>query len=102
MRARIVGFAILYPLRFRIGSTAPSRIGLMNLFECQDVASGPVSASPSPMTQATMTPGLAGAMPLGTADRQAVGVREAVAEFAAFVNRAWRFRRHMTADVARK
>jgi len=40
--------AILYPLRFRIGSTAPSRIGLTHLFECHDVASGPVSASPSP------------------------------------------------------
>src|SRR3974377_493506 len=46
-----------------MGSTAPSRIGLRNLFECQAVASGPVSASPSPTTQATMRSGLSSAMP---------------------------------------
>jgi len=36
---------------------------LRNLFECQDVAIGPVSASPSPTTQATMSPGLSKAAP---------------------------------------
>jgi len=30
------------------GSTAPSRAGLRNLFDCHEVASAPVSASPSP------------------------------------------------------
>ena len=37
--------------------------GLRNLFECQLVASGPVSASPSPTTQATMRSGLSNAAP---------------------------------------
>jgi hypothetical protein len=31
----------------RIGSTAPSRAGLRNLFECQLAAIGPLSASPA-------------------------------------------------------
>ena len=31
--------------------------------DCQEVASGPVSASPSPMTQATIRPGLSNAAP---------------------------------------
>jgi xylulose-5-phosphate/fructose-6-phosphate phosphoketolase len=35
-----------------MGKTAPSLAGLRNLLECQLVASGPVSASPSPTTQA--------------------------------------------------
>ena len=38
-------------------STAPSRMGFRNLFECQEVASGPVSASPSPTTTVTMRSG---------------------------------------------
>ena len=46
-----------------IGSTAPSVIGSRNLFDCQAVASGPVSASPSPTTQATMRSGLSSAAP---------------------------------------
>jgi hypothetical protein len=46
-----------------MGSTAPSRTGLTNLFECQAVANGPVSASPSPTTQATIRSGLSNAMP---------------------------------------
>src|SRR5260370_16352670 len=37
--------------------TAPSRAGFRNLFECQLVASAPVSASPSPMTQQANKPG---------------------------------------------
>src|SRR4051794_1364912 len=63
MRARIVGLLILYPLRCRIGKTAPSRIGFRNLFECQDVASGPVSDSPSPATTVTSRSGLSNAAP---------------------------------------
>src|SRR5580700_7581857 len=63
MRARTVGLAILYPLRCRIGSTAPSLAGLRNLLECQAVASGPVSASPSPTTQATIKSGLSNTAP---------------------------------------
>src|SRR5258708_26721573 len=47
----MVGFAILYPFKCRMGITAPSRTGFRNLFECQLAASGPVSASPSPTTQ---------------------------------------------------
>ena len=41
-----------------MGSTAPSVTGLRNLLECQAVASGPVSASPSPTTQAAIRVGL--------------------------------------------
>ena len=63
MRASTVGLAILYPLRCRIGSTTPSFSTLTNLFECQLVASGPVSASPSPMTVATSRSGLSNAAP---------------------------------------
>src|ERR1700709_623769 len=46
-----------------MGSTAPSCTGLKNLFECQLVASGPVSASPSPTTQHTSRSGLSNAAP---------------------------------------
>jgi hypothetical protein len=63
MRASTVGLAILYPFRCRIGSTAPSPAGSRNLLECQAVASGPVSASPSPTTQATTRFGLSSAAP---------------------------------------
>ena len=55
---KIVGLEILNPLRSSIGSTAPSLIGLMNVVDCQDVASGPVSASPSPTTTAAISSGL--------------------------------------------
>ena len=58
MREKSVGLAILKPLRCRIGSTAPSVMGLTNLLPCHAVASGPVSASPSPTTQAAMRSGL--------------------------------------------
>ena len=89
MRASTVGLAIFQPLRCRIGSTAPSPAGSRNLFECQLVASGPVSASPSPTTQQTTRSGLS--------KRGAVGVRERVAELAALVNGA----RCLRGDVAR-
>src|SRR5262249_5451027 len=62
-RAQIVGLLILYPLRCRIGSTAPSRIGFRNLLICQLVANGPVSDSPSPTTAATIRLGLSKAAP---------------------------------------
>ena len=45
IRARMVGLAILYPLRCRIGRTAPSVAGSRNLLLCHEVASAPVSAS---------------------------------------------------------
>src|SRR6185369_6639640 len=45
IRAEMVGLALLHPFRCRIGSTAPSRIRLRNLFECSEPISGPVSAS---------------------------------------------------------
>src|SRR5229473_2623278 len=48
-----------------MGKTAPSWAGLRNLLECQLVASGPVSASPSPTTQATIRSGLSKAAPKG-------------------------------------
>src|SRR5207302_9718233 len=62
-RAGIVGLAIFHPLRARIGSTAPSPAGFRNLLACQLVASGPVSDSPSPTTQATIRSGLSKAAP---------------------------------------
>ena len=46
--------AILYPLRCKIGSTTPSFFLFKNLLICHEVASGPVSASPSPTQQAAI------------------------------------------------
>ena len=63
MRASTAGLAILNPLRWSTGSTTPSVTGLRNLLECQLVASGPVSASPSPTTAKTNRPGLSNAAP---------------------------------------
>src|SRR5580698_566275 len=63
MRASNVGLEILKPLRCRIGKTAPSVTGSRNLLECQAVASGPVSASPSPTTHATISSGLSKTAP---------------------------------------
>ena len=54
----MVGLAILYPLRCKMGSTTPSPTGLMNLLHCHEVARGPVSASPSPTTTVAMRSGL--------------------------------------------
>jgi len=45
------------------GSTAPSRTGLRNLFECHAVANGPVSDSPSPTITVTIRSGLSNAVP---------------------------------------
>src|SRR5262249_58943609 len=63
IRAYTVGPEILYPLRCRIGSTAPSRTGLRNLLLFQLPSSGAVSASPSPIMQATIRSGLSNAAP---------------------------------------
>jgi hypothetical protein len=63
IRASSVGLAILYWFSARIGTTAPSRAGLMNLLPCQLVASSPVSASPSPITQKTVRSGLSSTAP---------------------------------------
>ena len=54
---------ILYPLRCNIGSTAPSVTGLRNLLECHAVASGPVSASPSPTIHVVIRSGLSNTEP---------------------------------------
>ena len=79
-------------MRCRIGSTAPSRAGSTNLLECQLAASGPVSASPSPTTQADEQ--------VGVVERRAVGVDERVAELAALVDRARRLGRDVARDAA--
>ena len=63
MRAKIVGLAILYPFRCKIGKTAPSVTGLRNLLLCHAAANGPVSASPSPTTQAAIKSGLSNTAP---------------------------------------
>ena len=60
---KTVGLSILKPFRCRMGSTAPSSAGLRNLLECQAVARGPVSASPSPTTQAAIRSGLSSTAP---------------------------------------
>ena len=61
--ANIVGFAILYPFKWRIGNTTPSVCGLIILFICQDAANGPVSASPSPTTHVAIKSGLSKTAP---------------------------------------
>ena len=58
LRERIVGLEILKPFKFKIGKTAPSFLGLINVLDNHDAANGPVSASPSPTTTAAMTSGL--------------------------------------------
>ena len=70
-----------------MGSTAPSVAGFRNLLECQLVASGPVSASPSPTTHAHNQ--------VGIVERRAKSVHQRIAEFAAFVDRPRRLRRHV-------
>ena len=62
--------------------------------ECQDAASGPVSASPSPTTQAHDQ--------VGIVERGAIGMHQRVAELAAFVDRARRFRRGVARNAAGK
>jgi hypothetical protein len=64
----------------------------MNLLECQAVARGPVSASPSPTTQQVNQ--------LGVVQNAAVGVADAVAQFAPFVDGPGGFGGDVAADVA--
>ena len=64
------------------------------MFECQLVASGPVSASPSPTTHATSE--------VGVVERGAERVRERVAELASLVDRARRLGRDVARDAARE
>ena|GEM_PF-6288691 len=61
---RSVGFEIFPPFKCNIGSIAPSFTGLIKAFENQLVASGPVSASPSPTTAAQITSGLSNIAPV--------------------------------------
>ena len=63
IRAKMVGLLILYPFRCRIGKTAPSVFGFKNLLHCQEVASGPVSDSPSPTIHAATRSGLSNTAP---------------------------------------
>src|SRR5208283_5708634 len=69
-------------------------IGLRNLLLCQLVARGPVSDSPSP----TITRAIRSGWVVG----RHVGVRDAVAQFAAFVDAAGGFWRGVAADAARE
>lgn len=59
----MVGLAILYPFKCNIGRTIPSVSGFIILFKCHEAASGPVSASPSPTTQAAIKSGLSRTAP---------------------------------------
>ena len=60
---KTVGLDILYPFKCSIGKTIPSFLGFMILFKCQLVASGPVSASPSPTIHDTIRSGLSKTAP---------------------------------------
>src|SRR5262245_47553766 len=71
-----------------MGKTAPSVAGLRNLFECQLVASGPVSASPSPTIQATIRSRLSKC--------RAIGVGERITQLTAFMDRTRSLRGNMT------
>jgi len=62
-RERIVGLEILYPFRCNTGKTVPSVFGFMNLQPNQEVANGPVSASPSPTTVTAIRFGLSRTAP---------------------------------------
>ena len=61
---------------------------------CHEVASGPVSDSPSPTTAATIKSGLS--------KRSSAGMRKHVPQFASFVDRTGSLRRAVTADAAGK
>ena len=88
-RPSTVGPEILYSLRWRIGSTAPSRAAFRKRMPFHEPSSGPVSASPSPID--------ARHQQVGVVEGGAERVHERVAELAALVDRTGR--RH--ADVAR-
>jgi len=75
-------------------STAPSVIGSRNLLDCHEVAKDAVSASPSPMMQATIRSGLV--------ERGSEGMAERVSQLATFVNRPWRRRSNVAGNPAGK
>ena len=92
MREKMVGLAILKPLRCKIGSTAPSVIGFMNLFPCHEVAKR------SCLRLAVADH--AGGDQIGIVRHRAEGVGEEVAQLTALVNGAGGLRRHMARDAA--
>ena len=75
-----------------MGSTAPSATGSRKLWECQLAASGPVSASPSPITTAATSSGVV--------EDGSVGVRQRIAELPALVDGPGSFRRCVAGDTA--
>ena len=57
------GIGDLVAVEVQDGQYGAVRAGFRNLFECQEVASAPVSASPSPTTQHAMRSGLSKTAP---------------------------------------
>ena len=95
MRARIVGFGDLVAVQVQDRQHGAVARGVQELVRrASSVASGPVSASPSPTTQATIRSGLSKAAP-NACD-------SAVAELAALVDRARRLGRHVARNAAGK
>ena len=88
------GVGDLVAVQVQDRQTAPSPTGSRNLFECHAAASGPVSASPSPITQARPR--------VGIVERGAEGVAQRIAELPAFVDRSRRLGRNVTRYAARK
>ena len=87
-----VGDLVAVEVQDRLASI-PSVRGLMSLLDCQPVASGPVSASPSPT--------MAGTNRLGLFITAAVGVGQGVTQLAAFVDGARGFRSVVGRDATR-
>ena len=77
-----------------MGSTAPSVTGSRNLLDCHDVASGPVSASPSPTH--------AGHDEIGIVEHRAERMAERIAQLTALVDRAGALRRDVTGNATRE
>lgn len=63
-----MGPEILYPFTCNTGKTAPSVLGDKNLLKFQLAASGPDSASPSPIKQTLISSGLSNTEPVATAN----------------------------------
>src|SRR5271156_5621550 len=87
-----------------MGKTAPSRAGFKNLLMCHEVASGPVSDSPSRGSERSgfrfAITHRRGNDQLWIVESGATGVGEHIAELSAFMNRSWRFRSAVAADSA--
>ena len=56
-----VGNLVTVEMKYR--KHRPVLAGLRNFFDCQDAATGPVSASPSPITQQAIRSGLSNTAP---------------------------------------